>query len=299
VTKDDNVATFLLNRAILGSGYDCTKKKENRVGRYDSWSSEKLRAYIAAVKSRFHPSISQDASLLLERHYSACRSSETICLQITVRFLESLIRLTQAHARLMYKNTAELDDAVAVVLLMEASVASCTSEDFRNEYFLSQDPTTTVFPDDDRADYEFLFDKAKVLGKYQMQNLLSSEEIQILQENDGLPFNNQNDTDMHGNSNTTNQNVYAGNILPEDNVQDHYGRWTQCDKSINPNSPYGPSILTSDDSKLPPNNPNFVDPVGYANDSQNMVPKDNTPDHYDRFNPFSPKNQTMNHSFHS
>jgi len=36
--------------------------------------------------------------------------------------LESLIRLTEAHARLMFRNEATLFDAVSVVLLMEHSL---------------------------------------------------------------------------------------------------------------------------------------------------------------------------------
>jgi DNA helicase MCM9 len=37
----------------------------------------------------------------------------------TVRMLESLIRMTEAHARLLMKNEATLFDAVSVIILME------------------------------------------------------------------------------------------------------------------------------------------------------------------------------------
>jgi len=47
---------------------------------------------------------------------------------------------------------------------------------------LFQDPTTTVFSEADKADIEFLHDKAKVLEKYQMQNLLSQDETKSLTE---------------------------------------------------------------------------------------------------------------------
>lgn len=37
----------------------------------------------------------------------------------TVRMLESLIRMTEAHARLLMKSHATLFDAVSVIILME------------------------------------------------------------------------------------------------------------------------------------------------------------------------------------
>lgn len=100
-TKDDNVATFLLNWAIQGSGYGCDKPTNN-FSKRSPWNIDKLRAYIATIKSCFHPTISPNASMLLERHYSECRMSEYIEVQVTVRLLESLIRLSQANARLMH-----------------------------------------------------------------------------------------------------------------------------------------------------------------------------------------------------
>jgi DNA replicative helicase MCM subunit Mcm2 (Cdc46/Mcm family) len=69
VTTDANVATFLLNWAIQGSGYGCDKPT-NDFSKRSPWNIDKLRAYIATIKSCFHPTISPNASMLLGRHYS-------------------------------------------------------------------------------------------------------------------------------------------------------------------------------------------------------------------------------------
>jgi len=237
-TKDDNVATFLLNRAIQGAGYECTKATSN-FGQRAHWNIDKLRAYIATVKSCFHPSISTDASLLLERHYSECRSSEHIEVQVTVRLLESLIRLAQAHARLMHRNIVELDDAVAIILLMECTVASTSSSSFNSLY---TDPATAVFPDDNVADIEFVLDKRKVLEKYQMLDRLSQDEIEIIEKQNLLIVQNQADSNgwehIEANSSLSYSEPncsalghpgWTNTAVPGAvaNTQDHYGRFTQ------------------------------------------------------------------------
>ena len=83
---------------------------------------EKLRAYIATVKARFHPQLSADAAQLLERHYQKCRLTDSSTVTHTVRLLESLIRLSQAHARLMYRNLVEIQDAVASIHLVRRQI---------------------------------------------------------------------------------------------------------------------------------------------------------------------------------
>lgn len=234
--KDDNVATFLLNRAIQGSGYDCSKPTGH--SKRASWTIDKLRAYIAVAKSRFHPTISPEASTLLETHYSECRSSECIEIQVTVRLLESLIRLAQAHARLMYRNIVELDDAIAVILLMESSVASTSASSFDSLY---ADPATTVFPNDDVADIEFLLDKQKVLHKYNMLNFLNEEERQRLEEHAHKVKTLAGTTMQEGKPSASSQNnswdpIGSSQSYPfftpsqktnSFSTQDHYGRYTQ------------------------------------------------------------------------
>jgi hypothetical protein len=59
----------------------------------------------------------------------------------TIRMLESLVRLAQAHARLMSRNVVAMIDAIVVVLLVEASMAGAAIQDFVS-------PVRTVFHSD-------------------------------------------------------------------------------------------------------------------------------------------------------
>ncbi len=246
-TKDDNVATFLLNRAIDGSGYACSKAAQAGGNIRTPWNIDKLRAYIATVKSRFRPTISNDASTLLRRHYTECRNSEYIEVQVTVRLLESLIRLAQAHARLMHRNNVELDDAVAIVLLMECTVASTSMSSFNTLY---TDPTTAIFPEDNQADIQFLVEKSKVLEKYEMTHLLSADEMKLLEDhNNVMALAHQHEQNMHSwdrvgashdmmystESGNAHGNIQGTSPYADWNTQqDLYGRFTQQNTTPSP-----------------------------------------------------------------
>ena len=88
------------------------------------WNLEKLKAYIQWCKSSFQPSVGHDAKQALIAYYQARRASGTD--HVTVRFFESLIRLSQAHAKLVAKNKVEIDDAIIAICLADASV--CVSD---------------------------------------------------------------------------------------------------------------------------------------------------------------------------
>ena len=89
------------------------------------WPFERLRQYIAHVKSTIRPQLTEDAERLLTAYYQAQRRLEGRSVaRTTIRMLESVIRLTQAHARLMYRSTATRLDATVAVCLVEASMLS-------------------------------------------------------------------------------------------------------------------------------------------------------------------------------
>ena len=135
------------------------------------------------VRSKFQPEMSDDAALLLERHYEKARSAQSTTIPVTVRFLESLIRLAQAHARLMFRDTVMLDDAVAVVRVMECSAFAYGGfdgnvDDYEN--VLYSDPVSIDFSE--HPDLDFLCFKAKILKRYSLQDRMTQEEYRIVNE---------------------------------------------------------------------------------------------------------------------
>ncbi|KAL4487560.1 hypothetical protein ABPG72_017349 [Tetrahymena utriculariae] len=113
---DSEACEFILERFM---------KKEDRMMNYHRseslWEIEKLREYINLVQNKFEPTITPDASQLIQKYYQHLRSIELLHSKTTIRALESLVRLCQAHSRLMYRDKVEVFDAICVIILQECS----------------------------------------------------------------------------------------------------------------------------------------------------------------------------------
>ncbi|KAG7365278.1 MCM family protein [Nitzschia inconspicua] len=215
--RDEKVTHYLLDRAIVGAGFECANSKSCVASEDIPWSIEKLRAYIAIVKERFQPEISEDAAILLERHYRKVRSAQTFTIPVTVRFLESLIRLTQAHARLMYRDVAELEDAVAVLRVMECSAYAYGGFDGDvpdSENVLYCDPLEMDTPNLESPDDEFLVFQYHILNRYDMLDRMDENARNKVVEYLRVDTNNGQDWRNIDHPRDTQANIF----------QDHYGR---------------------------------------------------------------------------
>jgi hypothetical protein len=68
---------------------------------------------------------SEKAEMILQAYFTYLRNRSTLGKdRKTIRMLESLIRMAEAHARIMHKNDIDIYDAVCVIILMEYCV--CT-----------------------------------------------------------------------------------------------------------------------------------------------------------------------------
>ncbi|KAF8406052.1 hypothetical protein HHK36_008132 [Tetracentron sinense] len=89
------------------------------------WPLPMLRRYIQFVKGYFKPVLTKEAERIISSYYQLQRRSAIQnAARTTVRMLESLIRLAQAHARLMFRNEVTRLDAVAAILCIESSMTT-------------------------------------------------------------------------------------------------------------------------------------------------------------------------------
>ena len=87
----------------------------------DLWTLQILRTYIAYVKT-INPELSPAAKEILIAYYKRQRKADIgASARTTIRLLESLIRISQAHARLMFRSKVIVQDAIMAVILMESS----------------------------------------------------------------------------------------------------------------------------------------------------------------------------------
>ena len=154
---DKRVSEFLLKKHMYGgceaagSADDdaaaAAKSNFCKVNGHRVWSKEKLQAYITLLKTWPRAPLEESARMLIKTYYKRQRgASGSDNARTTIRLLESLIRIAQAHARLMWRNVVTLDDAVIAVSIIELSM--------NTGFALSENAVAHIdFPDDPEQDY--------------------------------------------------------------------------------------------------------------------------------------------------
>ncbi|XP_064623313.1 DNA helicase MCM8-like [Lineus longissimus] len=99
---------------------------------FDPLPAQLLRKYIGYARKYVHPSIGADAAALLQKFYLDLRKNHHSkdSTPITTRQLESLIRLTEARARLELREAATAQDAQDVIDIMKDSMMDTFSNEF-------------------------------------------------------------------------------------------------------------------------------------------------------------------------
>ncbi len=89
------------------------------------------RRYIAYVKTTFNPTLHPTAQSIISSYYQIQRQKDSRNAGLTtIRMLESLIRISQAHARLMFRNEVIAQDAVVAVFIVECSLSGTACSQF-------------------------------------------------------------------------------------------------------------------------------------------------------------------------
>jgi len=91
-------------------------------------SPESLKSYVNSVRLGGRPGMSTGARIILAKYYQRQRRCDLRdAARTTLRLLESLIRISQAHAKLMLHETVQMMDAIWAVVLVECSLSGAKS----------------------------------------------------------------------------------------------------------------------------------------------------------------------------
>ncbi|KAF9764405.1 putative DNA helicase MCM9 [Nosema granulosis] len=113
---DDCIAEKILNRSTVQ--IDDSKTRYN-----DKWTAPTLKRYLSKIR-KLDIKIDVELSKILSMYYNARRKKEDSNEFNTIRMLESLIRLSEGHAKLLNKKRVEKEDVYTAILLMESCINS-------------------------------------------------------------------------------------------------------------------------------------------------------------------------------
>ncbi|XP_059256604.1 DNA helicase MCM9 isoform X2 [Mustela nigripes] len=157
-TKNEDWDRIISSFILENKGYPSKSEK--------LWSMEKMKTYFCLIRN-LQPTLSDESNQVLLRYYQMQRQSDSRnAARTTIRLLESLIRLAEAHARLMFRDAVTLEDAVTAVSVMESSMQG-------GALLGGVNALHTAFPENPLKQYQRQCEL--ILEKLELNNLLSEE----------------------------------------------------------------------------------------------------------------------------
>lgn len=133
--KDATLCKFVV-RSHMQSHHDATDSelsrieelnKEEQLEQYELIDQDLLKRYIVYARDRCKPKLSEHQQETISKVYADMRrvSSETNSIPITARHIESIIRCSEAHAKMHLRNHVTTDDVrVAIRVILESFVST-------------------------------------------------------------------------------------------------------------------------------------------------------------------------------
>ncbi|KAG5866390.1 hypothetical protein JTB14_013262 [Gonioctena quinquepunctata] len=158
---DERVADYILN-----GGDNFSKLTDSGL-----WTLDILQTYFVTIKKN-QPKLSKDAETILGTYYQMQRRIDTRNkARTTVRLLESLVRLSQGHARLMYHESVEIIDSIYAIILVD------TAMDWDSAILNLNVTLNSVFPEKPVRDYRQMLEV--IMNKLQLPQILEKEINQL------------------------------------------------------------------------------------------------------------------------
>ncbi|KAK2562140.1 DNA helicase MCM9 [Acropora cervicornis] len=171
------------------------------------WSMDKMQAYFCYIKT-LKPQLTPESNRILSRYYHCQRQADLRnAARTTIRLLESLIRLAQAHARLMFREFVTVQDAIVAVTCVECSM--------QNSALLgNMNALHTRFPDDPHEEYSR--QATLVLKRLNLEDMISVINVAAVVENGRCVHDSENNLEDRANSCSSNESLSDDKAADED-----------------------------------------------------------------------------------
>lgn len=192
---DELISNFILHR------------KRKFVNKSTLWSMERMQAYLCFVKSK-SPVLNADCMKVLQMYYQAQRAADIRnAARTTIRLLESLIRISEAHARLMFRDEVTVGDALFAVIIMESSMQSSAILEKQAGCLHTSFPNN---PD------EHFFEQAKIiLTKLKLPDVLSRLEDNEKKRKENLTVVERNANDADNDNENEDDSIVIEGMRPK------------------------------------------------------------------------------------
>ena len=160
--RDRAMGTHILNAHRAGAVARTEAANPALEGITPPIAPELLRRFVALAKRTVFPVLTPEAdALILDYYISRRKAGGPDRVAITARYLEALIRLTEASARLRLDSVATVEDARRAVELMDHSLRTATDADGLLDIDIIETGQPKARRDRARAVEEFLKDQAE------------------------------------------------------------------------------------------------------------------------------------------
>ncbi len=192
VSKDTKLADHILNAHRVGEIYrkgeverkDVEEQNEDDLNYIPRIPKETVRKYVSYARSKIFPVMTQEAIDKIRNYYVKVRNNSNERMRITARQLESVIRLSEANARVRLSGTVTAADADQAISIIKHYLSEVATD---SEGKVDADIINTGISNKQRGEMEQIFMMIKTLcSKDQKDGVADSSELEAEAKSKGI-----------------------------------------------------------------------------------------------------------------
>jgi replicative DNA helicase Mcm len=166
--RDTSLAEHVLEAHLMGETYKAMERSESpsvvtdeEIKYVPRIPKELVRKYVAYAKEKIVPLLSREATDVIRDYYVQVRNRTKDSIQITPRQLESIIRLSEASAKMRLSTTVSYSDAILAKSIFEYFLSDVATHEGKIDF----DVINTGMSKSQRSEMSVVLDMIRELSK--------------------------------------------------------------------------------------------------------------------------------------